>query len=123
VSRRVITFDRGSKRRIQEIRWKPIQIVSAILLVFIAIALCIVLAFWEASHYLVQPRTPQFEPATRMGVLCPACGKDRQRWTRGTPLHDPTGAYGCDWLSRAPEAWGVKPTACLQTWLTARSRR
>ena len=67
MSRRVITFDRGSKRRIQEIRWKPIQILSAILLMFLAIALCIVLAFWEASHYLVQPKTPQFEPAARMG--------------------------------------------------------
>jgi hypothetical protein len=67
VSRRVITFDRGSKRRIQEIRWKPIQILSAILLLFLAIVLCIVLAFWEASHYLVQPKTPQFEPAALMG--------------------------------------------------------
>ena len=67
MSRRVITFDRGSKRRIQEIRWKPIQILSAILLLFLAIVLCIVLAFWEASHYLVQPKTPQFEPAALMG--------------------------------------------------------
>ena len=69
MSRRVITFDRGSKRRIQEVRWKPLQILSAILLLFIAIALCIVLAFWEASHYFVQPKTPQFEPAARMGSL------------------------------------------------------
>ena len=67
VSRRIITFDRGSKRRIQEIRWRPLQILSAILLLLIAITLCIVLAFWEVSHYFDQPKTPQFEPASGIG--------------------------------------------------------
>jgi hypothetical protein len=73
VSRRIITFDRGSKRRIQEVRWKPLQILSAILLLLLAIALCIVLSFWEVSHYFDQPKTPQFEPASQAG-LCGACG-------------------------------------------------
>jgi hypothetical protein len=67
VSRRIITFDRGSKQRIQEIRWRPLQILSAILLLLIAITLCIVLAFWEVSHYFDQPKTPQFEPASGIG--------------------------------------------------------
>ena len=73
MSRRIITFDRGSKRRIQEVRWKPLQILSAILLLLLAIALCIVLSFWEVSHYFGQPKTPQFEPASQAG-LCGACG-------------------------------------------------
>jgi len=62
---RVINFDKGSKRRLRQVRWKRHEIVSAILLVVVLTALCLWLALREASqyHYSDPPHTPQVTTA------------------------------------------------------------
>jgi hypothetical protein len=61
---RVITFDRGSKRRMSQIRWKLREIISLVAVSLIVLGLCALFAFWEVSHYSAQPKTPHVE-ATR----------------------------------------------------------
>jgi len=56
---RVISFDKGSKRRIRQIRWKIHEISSAALLSLIILLLGVLVAFWEVSHYSGESRTPQ----------------------------------------------------------------
>jgi hypothetical protein len=56
---RVITFDRGSKRRMQEIRWKLSEVVSADTLALVVLGLCVLLALWEESYYSASPETDQ----------------------------------------------------------------
>jgi hypothetical protein len=58
---RVITFDKGSKRRINEIRWKLREIISAVALSLIVLGLGVLLAIWEVSHYSAEPKTPHVE--------------------------------------------------------------
>lgn len=60
---RVISFDKGSRRRIQEIRWKRVEIISAVLLLLILSSVCIFVAFWEASRY--RPFDPLPTPQVR----------------------------------------------------------
>lgn len=48
---RVITFDRGSKRRMRQIRWKLREIISLVAVSLIVLGLCVLFAFWEVSHY------------------------------------------------------------------------
>ncbi len=55
---RVITFDKGSKRRMKQIRWKLREVISVVFLSLIILALCALLAIWEVSHYSAEPRTP-----------------------------------------------------------------
>jgi|HubBroStandDraft_5_1064220.scaffolds.fasta_scaffold2096300_1 hypothetical protein len=47
---RVITLDKGSKRRIKRIRWKLREIVSAIVLSLLVLGLSALLAVWEVHH-------------------------------------------------------------------------
>jgi hypothetical protein len=56
---RVITFDRGSKRRMKEIRWKLHEVLSAVALSLIVLGLGVLLAIWEVSHYSASPKTRQ----------------------------------------------------------------
>lgn len=56
---RVITLDKGSKRRMNQIRWKLREVISAVFLSLIVLGLCALVAFWEVSHYSEPPRTPQ----------------------------------------------------------------
>jgi hypothetical protein len=56
---RVINFDKGSKRRIQEVRWSLTEIVSAVLLSLVLIVLGVLLGAWEVSHYHAPPKAPQ----------------------------------------------------------------
>jgi hypothetical protein len=58
---KVITLDKGSKRKLQKIRWTRAEIVSAVLLTFILSLACIWAAFWYASHYSHEPPTPSLE--------------------------------------------------------------
>lgn len=58
---RVITFDKGSKRRIKQIRWKLREVISAVFLSLIILGLGVLLAFWEVSHYPVEPKTPHVD--------------------------------------------------------------
>jgi hypothetical protein len=48
---RVIDLNKGRKRRINEIRWKPIEIVSALLLLLTVSILGIVLALWWVMQH------------------------------------------------------------------------
>jgi hypothetical protein len=56
---RVITFDRGSKRRMKEIRWKLREVISAFVLALVILGLGVLLAVWEVSHYSASPKTHQ----------------------------------------------------------------
>jgi hypothetical protein len=55
---RVITFDKGSKRRIKQIRWKLREVISAVSLSLIVLGMGVWFALWEVSHYSEEPRTP-----------------------------------------------------------------
>jgi hypothetical protein len=57
----VINFDKGSKRRIRQIRWKISEIISLIFLSLVILILGILLALWELSHYSDAPKTPQLQ--------------------------------------------------------------
>ena len=59
VSRQVISFDNGSKRRMQEIWWKPHEIISVVSLFLITIVLGVWLALREVAHFYHLPRTPE----------------------------------------------------------------
>ena len=58
---RVITFDKGSKRRMNEIRWKLREVISAVFLALVVLCLGVLLALWEVSHYSAPPKTHQFK--------------------------------------------------------------
>ena len=47
---RVITFAKGSKRRMKQIRWKLSEVISVVTLSLIVLGLCVLFAFWEVSH-------------------------------------------------------------------------
>jgi hypothetical protein len=47
---RVINFDRGSKRRLRQIRWTLRERTSVVLLFLILLALCILYVLWDLSH-------------------------------------------------------------------------
>jgi len=55
---RVITFDKGSKRRMNQIRWKLREVISLVFLSLIILGLCVWLAVWEVSHYSTKPKMP-----------------------------------------------------------------
>ena len=56
---RVINFDKGSKRRIKQVRWKLGEITSAVVLSLVLIVLGVLLGTWEVSHYSAPPKSPQ----------------------------------------------------------------
>jgi hypothetical protein len=56
---RVINFDRGSKRRIKEIRWNQFEITSAVLLTIVLVVLCVFFAIWGPSDWPIQSHAPQ----------------------------------------------------------------
>lgn len=58
---RVITFPRSSKRRLKQIRWKLREVVSLVAFSLILLALGVLLALWEASHYSAEPRIPHVQ--------------------------------------------------------------
>jgi hypothetical protein len=50
VMARVISFDKGSKRRLREIRWKYHEVVSAALLLLILMAVVVWFALFQEAH-------------------------------------------------------------------------
>ena len=56
--RKVISFDRGSKRKLQTIRWTRSEIVSGLLLACIMIAVWFEVLMWFLSHEADKPDTP-----------------------------------------------------------------
>ena len=55
---RVTTFPKSSKRRLKQIRWKLREVISLVALSLILLALGILLALWEVSHYSAEPKIP-----------------------------------------------------------------
>jgi len=47
---RLITFDRGSKRRLRQIKWTRRERASVIFLFLFLLALCILYVRWDLSH-------------------------------------------------------------------------
>jgi hypothetical protein len=62
MSRQVISFDKGSKRRIQDIRWKRHEVIGIVSLSLITIFLGCWLALQEVSDWYHPPRTPEVKP-------------------------------------------------------------
>ena len=66
VAQKVITLDRGSKRRLKQIRWKTGEIASLALLATILVATIFVVMRWELHHehpYSELPKRPQIRDA------------------------------------------------------------
>jgi hypothetical protein len=58
---RVINFDKGSKRRLRQIRWKYFEVISLGLL-FLVMTITFALAIvWLVSHDSNEPRTPYLQ--------------------------------------------------------------
>ena len=47
---KVITFDKGSKRRLGQIRWKLFEIFSLALLAILVFSMSLLVMFWEWRH-------------------------------------------------------------------------
>jgi hypothetical protein len=47
---KVITFDKGSKRQLKQIRWKLFEIFSLALLMVLLFAASILVLLWELEH-------------------------------------------------------------------------
>jgi hypothetical protein len=47
---KVITFDKGSKRRLKQIRWKLFEVFSLALLAVLGFAACILVLLWQLDH-------------------------------------------------------------------------
>ena len=47
---KVITLDKGSKRRLGQIRWKLFEIFSLVLLAILGFAVCILVLLWQLDH-------------------------------------------------------------------------
>ena len=61
---KVITLDKGSKRRLKQIRWKLIEIFSLALLAILVFAMSLMVMFWELRQ--VHPdREPTKGPQIR----------------------------------------------------------
>jgi hypothetical protein len=58
---KVITFDKGSKKKLQTIRWKGIEIASAFFLSIFLMAACVLVALWYASHDRDESQTPSLK--------------------------------------------------------------
>ncbi|MGA8090874.1 MAG: hypothetical protein WCA10_26605 [Terracidiphilus sp.] len=48
--RKVITFDKGSKRRLRQVRWKLIEIFTLALLAIFLFATSLFVLMWELKH-------------------------------------------------------------------------
>jgi hypothetical protein len=58
---RVITLDKGSKRRMRRIRWRPIEIASMILLAVFSVTIAGFVLFWELTHESFESDTPHLQ--------------------------------------------------------------
>ena len=58
---KVITFDKGSKKKLQRIRWKGIEIVSAVFLSISLMAALVLVLLWYASLDRDESQTPSLE--------------------------------------------------------------
>lgn len=54
-----INFNKGSKRRMERIRWKLNEVISAVVVSRVILVFCAIIAWWKLSHDSVEPKTPQ----------------------------------------------------------------
>jgi hypothetical protein len=64
VARKVIILNRGSKRRLKEIRWKLVEVFSLALLAVFLLAVSILVMMWEL-HYMHPDPAPTKVPQIR----------------------------------------------------------
>ena len=57
----VINFDKGSKRRLREMRWKLGEIIIGTLILLLMIATTVLAGLWAASLDSDEPRRPSLE--------------------------------------------------------------
>lgn len=57
----VVNFDKGSKRRLREMRWKLGEIIIGTLILLLMIATTVLAGLWAASLYSDGPRRPSLE--------------------------------------------------------------
>ena len=57
----VINFDKGSKRRLREMRWKLGEIIIGLLMLLMMIATTLLAGLWAASLNPDEPRRPSLE--------------------------------------------------------------
>lgn len=70
MTRKVITFDEGSKRRLDEIRWKVREIFSLVLLAIFVMAITVFVILWEVQREHPDsepPKVPQIRDAEPTG--------------------------------------------------------
>ena len=61
-----ITFDKGSKRRLKEIRWKPREVFSFVLIAILVLMMSVFVLLWEVHHehtYSEPTKIPQVREA------------------------------------------------------------
>jgi hypothetical protein len=58
---RVITFNKGSKRRLRQIRWKCFEVVSLGLLFLVMMITTALAIVWFVSHDSDEPRVPYLQ--------------------------------------------------------------
>lgn len=58
---RVISFDKGSKRQMKQIRWKLREVISIFALSLMVLALSVLFALWEVSRYSAEPKAPHVQ--------------------------------------------------------------
>jgi len=66
---KVITFDKGSKRRLSQIRWKLVEVLSLAVLAVFVFALSLLVMVWELQHehrYDPPSKTPRIRRAEPM---------------------------------------------------------
>jgi NhaP-type Na+/H+ or K+/H+ antiporter len=66
VARKVITFDKGSKLRLKEIRWKLVEVFTLALLAVFLFAMTIFVMMWELHDVHPDPaptKVPQIRDA------------------------------------------------------------
>ena len=57
----VINFDKGSKRKMRQIRWRPFEIMSLVLLLLVTLTISVMAGLWEISHGSDEPPIPHLQ--------------------------------------------------------------
>jgi len=63
---RVITLDKGSKRRLDQIRWKLVELFSLLLLALLIFTMSLLVMWWELQRirpHQDPPKEPQIKSA------------------------------------------------------------
>lgn len=58
---RVISFEKGSKRRMRQIQWRPIEIAGLALIALFTLTIAGFFVFWEITHDPFEPDTPHLQ--------------------------------------------------------------